>query len=373
MKINGTVFRQAGVHLAVGCVKASELADLVERGIWAPDVFRASHPEGYQRELTEARAREFARFVRMNGVSPLPILLNFREGRVAGDDGTLDLPDSRGYIVDGQHRAHGIRLAVAEDPSIGDYDVPIVVMCEPDAFQEARQFVIINRTQKGINPSLAEEHLLQSAKTEGRRALLDMQRVGVLKAVVRGAEWKTKAIEIANSLNDDDTSPWYGLIRQPNEPKDETVINKKSFTDSLEPILKDVYFQGKESHVIASALRNYWNAINDLCDEAFLDPAGHVLQKTTGVFVLHKVFPRIAEFATDESGRRVLTRDNLRTILEKPTLPGVGPVIASPFWSSGGHAGMRGTGKKAFGILAMEILEAIETSISGSRGAELLL
>lgn len=356
MKIRGQTFSQAGITLHIGVIKAKELAQPLDAGLWAPDIFRITNPEGYQRSLSEARAREFGRFVLRSGICPLSILVNFREGQVEeGGDGTLELPDGKAYIVDGQHRAEGIRYALSVDSTSAEFEVPIVIMNEPDRYEEARQFVIINRSQKGIRADLAERFLLQAVKKEGRGALLDQMDSGVLRKVLRGAEWITKAVEIADILNSDRDSPWYRRIRLPNERKDGTVIAQKSFTDSLEPVLKDSYFQGKEPRVIAAALRNYWNAIKDLCEAAFEEPAEYVMQKTSGVGVLHKVLPRVSELSTDERGNRVLTTEVIRSVLE-----GL-PQMQSGYWDSNGEAGRRGTSKRAVSILAMEFLEELES------------
>ncbi|MFQ5904586.1 MAG: DGQHR domain-containing protein [Candidatus Binatia bacterium] len=356
MRITGRGFEQGDVKLFLGVVKAKQLAEKVDSDVWAPDIFKMANPEGYQRALSEARAREFGRFVLRNGICPLSILVNFREGTVSqSGNGTLELPEGRAYIVDGQHRAEGIKYAVSVDSAAGDFEVPVVVMNEPDRYEEARQFVIINRSQKGVRADLAERFLLQAVKREGRAALVDAMESGVLRRVLKGAEWITKAVEMADTLNADKDSPWYRRIRLPNERKDGTVVSQKAFTDSLEPILKDSYYQGKEAKVIAAALRNYWSAIRALCQAAFDEPAEHVIQKTSGVGVLHKVFPRVSELCTDQKGNRVLTVEMIKSVLD-----GL-PQMQSIYWESNGEAGKRGTGKKAVAILAIELLEALET------------
>jgi len=356
MKILGKGFTQADVTLYFGVIKAKELAQRVDSGLWAPDIFKMANPEGYQRVLSEARAREFGRFVLRNGICPLSILVNFREGTVKpSTDGTLELPEGKGFIVDGQHRAEGIKYALSVDLTAGEFEVPIVVMNQPDRYQEARQFVIINRSQKGIRADLAERFLLQAVKREGRAALVEEMESGVLRRVLKGAEWITKAVEIADFLNADKESAWFRKIRLPNERKDGTVVSQKALTDSLEPVLKDGYFQGKEARVLATALRNYWNAVKFHCQAAFEEPTEYVIQKTSGVGVLHKVFPRVSELSIDEKGNRVLTTDMIKFVLA-----GL-PQMDSGYWGSNGEAGRRGSSKRVVAILAMELLEALET------------
>jgi len=333
MKIQGHTVRQGDDALYVGVMKVK---DILDRG--RVDMFIAGHPDGYQRALSEARARAFGRFIDDGNLSPSSILLNIREGEVTeAPEGTLNLPDETSiWIVDGQHRIEGLRFAVGRDPEINDLEFPVVVMNQPSSYEEAKQFVIINKTQKGVRTDLAQRFLMQAMKQEGRDKLLAARdERGVLGGVLKDVEWVTRAIEIADILNADKKHPWYGKIQLPNTPKDGTTVTQGSFTNSLEPVLKDSFFQGKPVQPISSALGNYWDAIYELCEAAFESPKDYVIQKTTGVFVLHKIFPRVAEFCHDDKGNRVLTKEKIKSVLE-----GL-PFISADYWESNGTAGKK--------------------------------
>jgi len=353
MKIKGYSVKQGKDTLYVGVMKTK---DLVDRG--RVDTFSTGNEEGYQRSLSMARARAFGRFVLRNSSSPLSILLNIREGNVKeSSEGTLELPDeTQMWVVDGQHRVAGLKFATEQDPAVGEVDFPVVIMNQPSGYEEAWQFITINKTQKGIRTDLAERFLNQAIKKEGRKALLELRESGALRGILKNVEWVGKALEIADILNGAKLHPWHSKIRLPNEPKDGTTIAQKAFTDSLEPVLKDSFFQGKDAKAIASALGNYWDAVWELCEEAFNNPREYVIQKTTGVFVLHKIFPRVSELCRDEYGNRVLTREKIKSVLE------LLPMMSSEYWAGDGEAGRRGTSRKAFASLVMEILEALETS-----------
>jgi len=353
MKIKGTTVRQGDATFYVGTMKVKDLLDEGQ-----VDKFVVGHADGYQRALSMARARAFGRFIDGGNLSPSSILLNLRDGQVTEyPEGTLNLPEEvTMWIVDGQHRIEGLRFAADRDPALNDLEFPVLIMNQPSSYEEAKQFVIINKTQKGVRTDLAERFLMQAIKQEGRDKLLAMRETGALRGILKDVEWVTKAIEIVDMLNGDKKHPWYGKIRLPNEPKDGTTVAQKSFTDSLEPILKDSFFQGKPVQPIASALGNYWAAIYELCEAAFESPKEYVIQKTTGVFVLHKIFPRVSEFCHDDKGNRVLTKEKIKSVLE-----GL-PFMSAEYWDNNGVAGRRGTNKKSFASLAMEALETLEAS-----------
>jgi DGQHR domain-containing protein len=353
MKIKGYTVKQGKDTYYVGIMKVK---DLINRG--RVDTFSTVHNEGYQRSLSMARARAFGRYILSNNSSPLSILLNIRDEPVKENpEGTLRFPEGvQMWVVDGQHRLEGLRFATEQDPSVGESDYPVVIMNQSSGYEEAWQFITINKTQKGVRTDLAERFLNQALKREGRKTLLELRDSGVLKGVLKNVEWVGKALEITDILNGTKTHPWYMKIRLPNEPKSGTIVAQKSFTDSIEPILKDSFFQGKDANAIASALINYWDAIWELCEEAFMDPRDHVIQKTTGVFVLHKIFPRISELCRDNYGNRVLTKEKIKSVIE--TLP----MMSSEYWSSSGEAGKKGTSRKAFASIVMEILEFLELS-----------
>jgi len=351
MKIKGHSVKQGDTTFYIGSMKVKDLLS------GQVDMFKRGHPDGYQRDLSAARAHAFGRFMANNGTSPSSILLNIRGGQIVeSSNGTLDLPEGELiWVVDGQHRIEGLRFVVDRDSAISDLEFPVVIMNQPNSYKEAEQFVVVNKMQKGVRTDLAERFLMQAMKQEGRAKLLSTRdEVGALKGILKNVEWVTKAIEIVDILNGDKRHPWYGKIRLPNEPKDGTVVSQGAFSNSLEPVLKDSYFQGRPVQPIAAAVGNYWDAIFELCESAFENPKEYVIQKTTGVFVLHKILPRVSELCHDDKGNRVLTKEKIKSALK-----GL-PFMDSEYWGSDGVAGMRGTSKKAFASLVMEALEALE-------------
>ena len=225
-------------------------------------------------------------------------------------------------------------------------------------YNEAKQFVIINRTQKGIRADLAERFLQNAVQMEGMLNLVKQGESGILRSVWREIEWRPKAVTMVTKLNELPSSIWYSHIRMPNQPKGNSTVSEKSFTDSLEPILTSDKFSTTPVDKLVAVIDNYWKAIGDSCPNSFSNPEGTVILKTTGVFVLHDVFLTLADYAKDEKGRFIFTKERFADIIKR-----VKSYFEDSFWSSEGTAGVMGTGQKSFRAIAKMIKEGLESSL----------
>ena len=358
---------QNGKKLYLGKMKISDLLDRTKVDVW-----HANNQEGYQREVIDSRAKAFGRYIgRTMGTSPNTVLLNIRELNSEHYDGeNLLLPDNVTFwIVDGQHRIRGLEYAIASGlQNLRDFEIPVIIIFMASRYEEAKQFAIINKTQKGVRADLAERFLQKAIKEEGRRGIHYQANEGVLNELLKGYEWKPKALNITDALNTMDNSVWKNLIRLPNEPKGISVISQKTFMDSLEPILKDTFFGAKQEDILVSTLDNYWNSISEVWPEVKDDIQHYALYKLTGVMAMHKVFLTIAGYATDNEGKKNLTRENLYKLLNNMKQNGIGV----EYWESDGEAGRYGTNKKGIKLLS-EYLEEVLSNTAGSKPGDLLL
>jgi len=328
------------------------------------DTWSRNNPDGYQRDPTVSRVNAFARYVsKGKGVAPLSVLLSLRFvpkfNRVSGNHGFLDIPDDAMlWIVDGQHRIAGFRQLAAQNPAYDDFPLPVVLLPTAEdgedslqelnsRYEEAKQFVVINRTQKGVRADLGERFLAKLARRESPGTISELPR-----QITRGIEWIPKAIDIAEILNTSEGT-WTGKIRLPNEPRGATIVSQKSFTDSIRPVVDNLTFWDYSAEELAEMLRRYWSALRELCPEAFKAPADYVIQRTTGVFVLHRVFPAVADVTAQVHGR--LSREAFREVLGSMKIG-----MTSDYWSTRGEAGMAGTGSKSFSLLAGRLHDALE-------------
>jgi len=349
LEIEAIHFIQNETTMYIAKMKTTDLLNRTKVDVWRID---EGVEKGYQRNPSVSRARSFGRFMQVGNTSPSSILLSIRGDdakRVRYEKGHLIVPDNLTlWLVDGQHRVEGLRQVIDVDSNIGGLEFPVVIMLVDLDYEEAKQFVIINKTQKGVRADLAERFLQKAIKMEGWKQLRAQKELGILKPILGDIDWRPRAVEIADMLNNDTDSVWHGKIRLPNAPKENTIVAQKSFTDSLEPILKHEYFKNRTADAIVSILNNYWNAISKLCDDAFDTPQDYVLQKTTGTFVLHRILPTVAKYCRDAQGKLVLTEPKIEEILSKVKKE----YMNSKYWHVDGEAGQMGTSQKTFKLIA---------------------
>lgn len=360
MEIKAIEFEQNGIKQYLTAMPIKYLVD--EKKVKV-DIFQASNEKGYQRKPTLSRTKDYARYLKYGGISPTSILLNIR-GEIGnfvpiqGNYGTLPIPDiTEFWIVDGQHRVEGLKYLLEEEPKYSTFPIPVILMHVPSEYDEAMQFVIINKTMKGVKPDLAEQFIAKMVKRESPLKLMNLPR-----ATTRDIDWRPKATDIVKILNtrtgeapDHDfyKNPWYQKIQLANEPKLQTTASQKAFEDSIKQLLNSDSFRAYNAEEISTLLVRYWKAILDLCPQALYDPKNSALQHSTGIAVMHKIFQRVASIC-------VRNGTKLTTSRFKEVLHNMSDGNNDLFWSINGVAGSVGTSQKSFGILTAKLFEYLE-------------
>lgn len=331
---------------------ALPVKDIFEKFNLGVDLWKEGHNEGYQREISKSRANSFKRYIaKTGGFCPVSATLNFRDKikfKPEKDNfGKLIFPEKpKIWIVDGQHRLEGIKAGLDEYPEIfWNLQVPMVLMNEEDVYNEAAQFYIINKTQKGVRPDLAQRLLVQ-VKEEGKIPIEELP-----SKITKGVEWVPAAIKITDNLNNREGSVWFKKIKLPNTKNPNWIITQKSFADSLEPLIDKGILSSYEPDEIAEILDLFWRVIKEIYPSAFTDPKDYVIQKTTGVFVLHKLFQDILGYSIYDGK---LKKEKLVQILKN-----MDPVFNGNYWASRGYAGQKGTNKKSFALFYQELRDIL--------------
>ncbi len=152
-------------------------------------------------------------------------------------------------------------------------------------------------------------------------------------------ERKKIAINIVDSLREKEGSPWYKNIRLPTGGSG--IVSETTFKRHIEDILQEAPFKTLSDEETAELLDAYWGAWRDLCPAAFDDPENYVLQKSTGVSVLHMLLPDVVRWL--ESTGKEFTKENFFAVLDNMTVG-----VTDTYWSSSGDAGKMGGGEKVF-------------------------
>ena len=247
---------------------------------------------GYNREISEGRAKKVLWYLSKNFEIILPILpssivmnvrkktLKFKNNKLLiGDDAVF-------YIVDGQHRLEGLRQYKKNG-----YEVPVTILENLENYQEAAQFLIINSTQKRVDPQLQLRVLFKTDELGLNKLIKEIKEVLPLNA------WKLKALKIVVGLEKAGSSPWFDLVKLPNESvgsNEWKPIKEGSFLDSLRSVCSnESSLENLDDDKKIRYLIQYWNSIKKMYPEAFDKKTGddYLICRGLGAGVFNTFFP----------------------------------------------------------------------------------
>jgi len=299
---------QKNIEMYVGKMKVNDILDLYEL-----DKFKEEELEGYQREQYEERTSELVEYLAKCPLAVMPALLvSLRETEFESQDGDLGLlriPRKKGsiWIIDGQHRIGGfgkIRerflFSKSIDPSffldLMSYEFPVVFVDSAAATKkiaseivqnengfssediERTIFFVVNKTQKGISPSL-KDALLYRIKTSGIQGL----------SIIERENWRINGAKIGIILNREESSPLKSKINVSGKRGSGKPIQLNSFVSSLQILFSDKDFSKLSNDDKLGFLEAYWSVLEDLIPEAFESKTSkdYMLLKALGVYSLH--------------------------------------------------------------------------------------
>lgn len=334
--VNAIRLVQKEIEMYIGKMKVNDILELYEL-----DRFKEEELEGYQRELYEERTSELVQYLAKCPLAIMPALLvSLREVDFEpknGDYGVLKILRKKGsiWMIDGQHRIGGfnkIRDRFIFSKGVGpslfsdlmDYEFPIVFIDSAVAAKkisdrsvqvengfssediERTIFFIVNKTQRGISPSL-KDALLYRIQKSGIQGL----------PIIEKENWRIIAAEIAIILNSEKNSPLKDMLNISGKRNTGKPIQLNSFVSSLRTLFFDKEFSKMNGADRLRFLRAYWNALRDLIPQAFDKKTNRefMLLKALGVYSLHwlakDIFQTCLEqdlnFADVETLRSMLT------------------------------------------------------------------
>lgn len=301
LKVPAMKIQQGQTALYLTYLLAKDVID----GVTGVDAWSPTNKAGYQRMPTQARFRKIARYVMgkegSRPVLPQAVVLNYRDSGSklkfsATDDGhfgNLEIKhDQKLWEVDGQHRLGGLRVAVEENPALGEYPVPVVITDGLSRLEEAVLFFVVNTNQKRVPTDLAQRLIEQQMKDPDLK----------MQIVAGGKDWIPKGVRVVDAILEKSGHPWEGKIAIPGTKTEGAITKQVSFVSSLKPLLNSLY-GSVEPDEIAQLIIRYWQAIESVYPEAITDPAEYVIQKTVGIFPLHTLAPEIFDMVRTHHGK----------------------------------------------------------------------
>lgn len=355
---------QKEIDMYIGKMNSKDLLELCDI-----NRFREEELEGYQREKYKERTSELTEYLIKCPVPVMPgIFVSLREAKfnaLNDDFGILEIPRRRSsmWIIDGQHRVGGFeqirgRFVFAHNPThidpetfleLMNYELPVVFIDSTATARKAAKlqqpkfessitaedveraiFFIVNKTQKGISPSLKD-------------ALLYRIKLGGIDGIpaLKKESWRIHAAFIGIILNQDGDSPLADRINISGKRGQRKPIMLNSFVSSLLTLFRDKDFCGLSDEERLRFVKAYWKVLRKMFPEAFdaKTSRDYMLLKAIGVYSLnwlaHDVFEKCIKSRFDYSDEATLEK------LLEPLQLFDWRTQTSPFSTLGGMKGVR--------------------------------
>jgi len=317
---------------------------------------QVENPNGYQRNLDEKRARNFASYLDKevkagrSPVIPTSVLLSYRKPiKYTEKNGICEAVFTDGesfYVVDGQHRTNGFKMAIEELGlnQLLNYELPVIIFENTKLVNEIKQFLLINNNMKKVKTDLARQLMIQLGQ-KGENIIPQNEEVGI------------KATNITNMLANSLSSPWKGTLAGPNFEKSARTYNTiLSFANSLKPIINSAYaLRTKKADELAEELAKYWQAWEKLVPEAFEDHKNYLITKNNGFVSLNRVFAEVYYHFKQVKGINSPTVKDYMEVLKQ-----AGDACEVSYWhKNDGEAAGFGGGYGGFNNLADHILDLL--------------
>lgn len=247
-----------------------------------------------QRILIERRIKGIKEFVLSGGDFPAAIVLNWTSKdniEVKNNSIEFEIKHRSAQIIDGQHRVAGIKAAIKEDPTLDILQIPVVIYIDLSTKECADIFLAINTEQKPAPRSLVYDLYGISSDTT-----LDPA--------------SSRARDIAEYLNKEESSPYYRKIKFPGEKRRKGGIALSTAVSAIKPLVEEkaIFEQVgiTELSLQFKCFYNYFSAIATNYDEGW-DSNYNAFQYAAGFsaaceFYVTKIIPYCTQRQSFEQG-----------------------------------------------------------------------
>jgi DGQHR domain-containing protein len=309
---------QTETTLFVGVAPAAKLLKVTSVDFYNPKLSPTDRKQGYQRPPERSRITKIGSYLISDDgfrIFPTAVLLASRIPiEYNKTQGTISLSsDNPLQIVDGQHRLAGLKYAIEEKGTkeLEEFSIPFVIIETPEKLTEMTQFRIVNGTAKSVRTDLVNMILTAT--------YADSQRADIPKK----DQWRIVVSNVVDRLVKSNDSPWKDAISLPGG-NGSGIIPATSFITSLRPVyvwLKEIIMDTRckslddEIDYLYNVIVEYWNAVKEVVPEPFNTPDDYVLQKTPGIFSMHKLLKHL--LGNMYLGRRDFSKENFGEYLKE--------------------------------------------------------
>jgi DGQHR domain-containing protein len=253
---------QKGRHFLLTSLPAAVLAHISYASV------RGEHeePGAVQRFLNPSRIASIRDYTLQVGTFPASLVLNWvqREFPLQRNGNQLLVPqvERAAQIIDGQHRMAGIRAAIQEKGELASLELPVALYEFLETRDCADIFLSINTEQKPVPRSLVYD-LYGVASEE----IIDPPAV--------------RARDIASSLNEERSSPYFQLIKFPGTPRFKGGIALSTAVSAIKPLVEEKGVLEQvgitELEMQMTIIFNFFKALKSLYGDAWLDKSNAFL------------------------------------------------------------------------------------------------
>lgn len=175
-----------------------------------------------QRILNRQRISSIKSFVLEGNMFFNTFILNWTNAKIKPKfiNGSITVPiiPSAAQVIDGQHRLAGLEEAIKDNDKIGDQEILVTFCIGLTTKDAASIFVNINSEQKPVPKSLIYD-LFGEMEDNANHSI-------------------NRATDIADELNDNENSPYYGAIKFPGKARGVGIIELSAIVTSLKKHLE---------------------------------------------------------------------------------------------------------------------------------------
>lgn len=282
--------KQAHRDFILTSMSAKTLSDITYTAVRGVD----DEVGAVQRILIERRIKGIKEFVLSGGDFPAAIVLNWTSKdsiQIKDSSIEFEIKNRSAQIIDGQHRVAGIKAAIKEDSSLENLQIPVVIYLNLTTKECADIFLAINTEQKPAPRSLVYDLYGISSDTT-----LDPA--------------SSRARDIAEYLNKEETSPYFGKIKFPGEKRRKGGIALSTAVSAIKPLVEEkaIFEQVgiTELSLQFKCFYNYFSAIANDYEESW-DSSSNAFQFAAGFsaaceFYVTKIIPYCTQKKSFEQG-----------------------------------------------------------------------